>query len=56
MTTYPLWAILNSPNMSGRLTKWTVELSEFDIEYRAHTSLKYQVLADFVAELTTDLL
>lgn len=54
MMTYPLQAILYSPNMSGCLTKWVVELSEFDIEYRARTSLKSQVLVDFVAELTPD--
>lgn len=55
MTTYPLRAILHSPNMWGRLTKWAVELSEFDIEYRAWTSLKSQVLVDFIVELTPDI-
>ena len=54
MSTYPLQAILHSPNLSGCLTKWAVELSEYDIEYQVRTSLKSQVLADFVAELTPD--
>ena len=40
MTTYPLRAILHSPNLSGHLTKWAVELSEFDIKYQVRTSLK----------------
>ena len=40
MTTYPLRAILHSPNLSRRLTKWAIELSKFDIEYRVLISLK----------------
>ena len=52
MITYPLQAILHSPNLSGHLIKWVVELSEFDIAYQVRTSLKSQVLADFVVELT----
>ena len=55
MTTYPLRAILYSQNTSGHLTKWVIELSELDIEYRAHTSLKPQVLADIITEFTPDL-
>lgn len=48
MTTYPLRAIFRSLNLSGHLTKWAVELSEFDIEYRLI------LLTDFVVELTPD--
>ncbi|KAL5565099.1 hypothetical protein UlMin_028263 [Ulmus minor] len=36
--------------LSGRLTKWTVELSEYDITFQPRTALKLQVLADFVAD------
>lgn len=36
--------------MSGRMTKWAIELSEFDIKYRPRTSQKGQVLADFLVE------
>ena len=32
--------------------KWTVELSEFDIQYRPRPSIKAQVLADFMIECT----
>ncbi|KAL5539209.1 hypothetical protein UlMin_043494 [Ulmus minor] len=49
-TTYPLKSILHKPELSGRLTKWTVELSEFDITFQPRTALKSQVLADFVAD------
>ena len=36
--------------MSGRLLKWAVELSELDINYRPITTIKGQVLADFIME------
>ncbi|KAL5580502.1 hypothetical protein UlMin_012944 [Ulmus minor] len=51
-TTYPLKSILHKPELSGRLTKWTVELSEYDITFKPRTALKSQVLADFVADFT----
>ena len=38
--------------MSERLAKWTIEMSEFDIEYLPRTSIKGQAVADFVAEFT----
>ncbi|KAF8112823.1 hypothetical protein N665_0060s0006 [Sinapis alba] len=45
---------LQSPSQSGRLAKWVVELSLYDIEYRAKTCAKSQVLADFLVELPTE--
>ncbi|PNX98240.1 gag-pol polyprotein [Trifolium pratense] len=38
--------------MAGRMLKWSVELSEFDIRYESRKALKAQALADFVAEMT----
>ncbi|PNX90079.1 gag-pol polyprotein, partial [Trifolium pratense] len=37
--------------MAGRMFKWSLELSEFDIRYESRKSLKALVLADFVAEM-----
>jgi hypothetical protein len=38
--------------MVGRMLKWSLELSEFDIGYESRKALKAQILADFVAEMT----
>jgi len=43
MGSMPLRAILHSPSQSGRLAKWTIELIEYDIEYRNKTCAKSQV-------------
>ena len=51
LTNQPLRTILHSPNQSGRLAKWAVELSEYDIEYKGRIAMKAQVLAYFLTEL-----
>ncbi|XP_022875674.1 uncharacterized protein LOC111394131 [Olea europaea var. sylvestris] len=53
MTDQPIKQILHQPETSGRLLKWAIELSEFDIEFRPRTAIKAQALADFIVELTT---
>ena len=44
--------VLHKPETSGRLTKWAIELSEFDIRYKPRMAIKGQILADFVMEFT----
>ncbi|XP_024007240.1 uncharacterized protein LOC112083446 [Eutrema salsugineum] len=56
LTNQPLRTILHSPSQSGRMAKWAVELTEYDIEYRNKTSAKSQVLADFLVELPPELI
>ncbi|KAF8080057.1 hypothetical protein N665_0979s0013 [Sinapis alba] len=51
LTNHPLRLILHSPSQSGRMTKWAVKLSEYDIEFKSRTSAKSQVVADFFTEL-----
>ncbi|XP_072059858.1 uncharacterized protein [Arachis hypogaea] len=51
-TGQPLRQILSKPELAGRLIKWAIELSEFDIQYQPRRSIKSQHLVDFVAELT----
>ncbi|GAU48061.1 hypothetical protein TSUD_404890 [Trifolium subterraneum] len=45
--------LLARPDMVGRMLKWSLELAEFDISFESRKALKAQVLADFVAEMTT---
>ena len=51
-TNHPLKEVLQSCRSSGRLGKWAVELSQHFIEFEKETSIKSQVLADFVADWT----
>ncbi|XP_016207175.1 uncharacterized protein LOC107647621 [Arachis ipaensis] len=52
-TAHPLRQILSKPELAGRLIKWSIELSEFDIQFQPRRSVKSQCLADFVAEFTS---
>ncbi|GAV69262.1 RVT_3 domain-containing protein [Cephalotus follicularis] len=44
--------MLAKSDISDRLIKWSVELSEYDITNEARPSIKSQVLADFVGDHT----
>nr|XP_027076063.1 uncharacterized protein LOC113699918 [Coffea arabica] len=50
MTDQPLKQILSKPESSGRMVKWAVELSEYDLGYQPRTAIKAQALADFIAD------
>ena len=52
LTDKPLRRAMSSPEATGRMALWAVELSEFDIQYRPRTGIKGQVMADFIAEFT----
>ncbi|GAV64335.1 hypothetical protein CFOL_v3_07853 [Cephalotus follicularis] len=40
------------PDTSSRLVKWSVELGEYDVKFKARPVIKSQVLADFVGDNT----
>ncbi|GAU50523.1 hypothetical protein TSUD_177730 [Trifolium subterraneum] len=52
-TDQPVKQLLARPDMVERMLKWSLELAEFDISFESRKTLKAQVLADFVAEMTT---
>ncbi|XP_068486933.1 uncharacterized protein [Phaseolus vulgaris] len=45
--------VLKKPDVAGRMVKWAVEISEFDIRYEPRGPIKGQVFADFVVELSS---
>ena len=51
-TDNPLKQVLQRPEASGRLLKWNIELSQFDLNFQPRRSIRGQVIADFIAEFT----
>jgi len=45
--------VLQKQDVAGRMVRWAVELSEFDVQYEPRGSIKGQVYADFVVELSS---
>src|SRR5574338_821224 len=52
LTNQPLKQVLFRPETSGRLLKWNIELSQYDIAYHPRRAITGQALADFIAEST----
>ena len=52
LTNLPLRNTIHKPNLSGRMARWAIELSEFGIQYKSRLALKGKVLADILAELS----
>ncbi|XP_024019753.1 uncharacterized protein LOC112091128 [Morus notabilis] len=50
LTNHRLRQVLQKPDTSKRLLKWSIELSQFDIDYKPQIAIKGQALAEFVAE------
>ncbi|KAL0324619.1 UNVERIFIED_CONTAM: hypothetical protein Scaly_2429000 [Sesamum calycinum] len=48
----PLKHILASPNTSGRMIKWVMQLSDHGIEFEPRPAIKAQVLANFISKVT----
>jgi len=54
MTDLPIQKVLKKPDVAGRMVKWAVELSEFDIKYEPRGPIKGQIFADFVVERSSE--
>ena len=52
-TEYPMKHVLHQLETLGRLMKWAIELSEFDIRYKPKTAIRGHILADFLMEFTS---
>jgi hypothetical protein len=52
-TDYPIKEVLKKPDLAGRMVAWSIELSEFDITFSPRGSIKSQILADFILEMTS---
>ena len=50
LTDQPIKEILQKMSSLGRMVKWSVEFSEYSLEFRPRRAIKAQILADFVAE------
>src|SRR3954470_5646090 len=48
----PLADILNNPGATGRVAEWNIELSPRDLQFKHPTTIKAQVLPDFLVEWT----
>ncbi|KAJ0858644.1 putative nucleotidyltransferase, Ribonuclease H [Helianthus annuus] len=51
LTNYRIGPILSKPDISGRLSKWAIELGAHTLIYKPRPAIKGEVLADFVAEV-----
>ena len=51
LTDLPLHGTIHKPDLSRRMARWAMELSEYGIQYKPRLSKKGQVLVDFLAEI-----
>jgi len=45
--------VLQKPDVAGRMVRWAVKLSEFDVQYEPRGPIKGQVYVDFIIELSS---
>ncbi|GJY46238.1 reverse transcriptase domain-containing protein [Tanacetum coccineum] len=54
ITDQPIKQVMSKLEIARRLQKWSIELGEYDIQYMPRTSVKGQILADFIVERPED--
>ena len=52
LTEYSLQSLLKRSDFTGRIAQWGTQLGSFHIRYKPRSSMKGQVLTDFVAEFS----
>ncbi|XP_074315474.1 uncharacterized protein LOC141651670 [Silene latifolia] len=55
VTNYPQRTIMRKPELSGRMVKWSVHLSGYDLKFEPRTTIKSQALANFVSDFSPTL-
>ena len=51
LTNQPLRSILHKPDLSRRMLRLAIELSEYIIKYQPRLAMKRQVMTDFIVEI-----
>lgn len=54
-TNYPIKTVLRKPELSGRMFKWFVQISTYDVTDEPRTCMRLQALSDFVADFSPSL-
>ena len=52
LTDLSLRTLLQRPDTSERMTKWAVELTKFDLSFISRSSIKVQIIVDFIIKYT----
>jgi hypothetical protein len=52
LTNQSLHDIFGNRDSSGRISKWATELLEYVVDFEKHSTIKSQILSDFVVEWT----
>lgn len=53
---YPIKQVLKKSDLEGRMVSWAIKLSKYDIKFVPRSSIKSQILADFLNELSAPIL
>lgn len=52
LTNHPLKKVMHKLESSGRILKWDIEFSKFELEFKPTMAIKAPALADFIIEAT----
>jgi ribonuclease HI len=52
VTQYPVQAMFQKSDFTGRISKWGEKIDALDVKYLPRTAIKGQILVDFFAEFT----
>lgn len=52
LTNFPLWQVLQKLDAFGRSIKWSIDLTQYEINYQPRPVIKGQAVSDFLAEFT----